>query len=324
MRLMVVLAFAIVAAPLRAQTDPCRQRSVAVNVFNDQNKIIPGLAAANFQASFRNQPVKILSVTQSEAPRVVIILDASGSMVSRKEVWDFSIDAAKQLTNSLPPSALLGLVAFSTQVEKSVSLTADRQTILRELEALSARRRAMMNGVRKTALWDSMGHALSLFGQLTPGDTLYVISDGHDTASRLQSKDLEQYTSTLRVFALIPDSLSPEDLPAQEILRYVTHSGGFAIVVSRERQLDETSNEHFILGTLGLGDPPTVLRITEQETRQFQRIGSFYVVSLELPGPTEKPNDWRLKVAVGKESGNHRLNVTYPTRLGPCGIANPL
>ncbi len=177
-----------------------------------------------------------------------------------------------------------------------------------------------MNGTRKTALWDSMGEALSLFGPLTPGDTLYVISDGHDTASRLQPKDMEQYASTLRVFALIPDSPGEDAFPIPEILQQAVRSGGLALVVSRERQPDMTSN----LGPAWGRVSATAGRITEQETRQFQRIGSFYAVAAELPQPLDKPNEWKLKVTPGKESGHHHLNVIYPTQLGPCEATRAL
>ncbi len=135
LRLLEVFAVLLLlaAAPLAAQTDACLHRTVAVSVFDDRGEIVTGLTAENFQASLRHERVKILSVRPGDSPRVVIVLDASGSMLSRSEVWDFSIDAATQLSRSLPTGALLGMVVFSTQVGKTVPLSADRQTILAAL-----------------------------------------------------------------------------------------------------------------------------------------------------------------------------------------------
>ena len=46
----IVAAMLASATPLLAQkqTDPCLHRSVAINVFDNQGEIVPGLAAENF------------------------------------------------------------------------------------------------------------------------------------------------------------------------------------------------------------------------------------------------------------------------------------
>lgn len=128
----IVAAMLVSASPLLAQIDPCLHRSVPVNVFDNHGEIVPGLIAENFQASLRHQAIKILSVTQSNAPRVVIVLDASETMLGEKSKWEFSIDSARQLNDALPRAASLGLIVFSGDIEKTISLTNDRQGVRAE------------------------------------------------------------------------------------------------------------------------------------------------------------------------------------------------
>lgn len=317
----IVAAMLVSASPVLAQTDPCLHRSVAVNVFDNQNSMISGLTAGNFQASFRHQPVKILSVTQSSTARVVIVLDASGSMLSNKSEWEFSIESAKQLSNVLPPDVPLGLIVFSTKVEKTISLTNDRQAIVSELDTLRTGRRAILKGMRKTALWDAMGEALSLFGLRDTGDTLYVISDGMDNASHIQINDLKRAASSFRIFALVQDPFPNAEYIERnaELLQLATESGGFTLFVSTEPV--EVKDPLF-----GPPQPPpveTVLtggRITGAKDGQFRRVSSFYRMEVELPNRVERTSEWSVKAVA---ANGHGLNVAYPRRLTPCEVANP-
>jgi hypothetical protein len=317
----ILVAMLVSAGPFLAQTDPCLRRSVAVNVFDNQNRITAGLTAENFRASFRRQPVKILRVTQGSAARVVIVLDASGSMLSNKSEWEFSIESAKQLSNALPPGVPLGLIVFSANVEKTIALTNDRQSIVAELDAFKTGRRAILKGLRKTALWDSMSQALSLFGSPETGDTLYVVSDGMDNASHVEINELKRAASSFRIFALVPD---PFPFPNgeymvrnPELVQLATESGGFTLLVSTRPM--EANDPLF-----GPPQPPTfetVLtggQITSTKDEQFRRALSFYRVEVELPTRIEKTGEWSLKATA---SNGHGLNVAYPKQLRPCEVA---
>jgi len=138
------------ASPLLAQTDPCLHRSVAVNVFDNHGEMVTGLTAKNFQASLRRQPVKILSVTQGSAPRVVIVLDASDTLLGEGSEWEFSIGSAMRLNGALPADASVGLMVFPTKAEGTISLTQDRRGIATQLDSLKTVRRGSLKGTRKT------------------------------------------------------------------------------------------------------------------------------------------------------------------------------
>jgi hypothetical protein len=289
--------------------------------------MVPGLAAENFQASFRHQAIKILSVTQSSAPRVVIVLDASTTMLGAKSEWDLSVESARQLSNALPRGAMLGLIVLSTKIERTISLTNDRQAIATELDDLQTGRRSIMTGTQKTALWDSMGQALSLFGAPEAGDTIYVISDGLDKTSHLQLRNFERSMGTVRIFALV-SAPYPNAAPAsgigEELLHLATDSGGSALIVSTEPSVERDDP------VFSPFEPPPYFervltggQIAGAKAAQFRRIGSFYGVEVQLPGRLEKTSNWSVKAAVGIESGGHGLNIIYPKQLRPCEVANP-
>jgi hypothetical protein len=323
----IVAAMLVSATPLLAQTDPCLHRSVAINVFDNQGEIVPGLAAENFQASFRHQAIKILSVTQSSAPRVVIVLDASATMLGEKSEWEFSIDSARQLSDTLPPRASLGLIVFSSTMEKTIPLTNDRQAIATELDGLKAGRRAIVTGARKTAIWDAMGQALLLFGPPEAGDAIYLISDGLDKTSRLQLRNFERSMGTVRIFALVSapyPNAAPASWIGEELLHLAGDSGGSALIVSTEPSVERDDP------VFSPFEPPPYFervltdgQIAGAKQAQFRRIGSFYGVEVQLPGRLEKTSNWSVKAGVGIDSGGHGLNIIYPKQLRACEVANP-
>src|SRR5438128_1771706 len=76
-----VLVFAL-ALPLQSQQDSCEKRVVIVNVHDKHGQFVPSLQASDCLAKVQGKEVNIISVAEStETPRIVIALDASGSMI---------------------------------------------------------------------------------------------------------------------------------------------------------------------------------------------------------------------------------------------------
>jgi len=89
---LVFTAAVLTAGQLFAQSDPCLRRTIAVNVLTDQGKVVSDLATDNFKVSFDHKPAQVLSVTFDVLPRrVMIVLDASGSMIAEQSDWDFDL-----------------------------------------------------------------------------------------------------------------------------------------------------------------------------------------------------------------------------------------
>ncbi len=315
--ILAALAILVTTASLAAQSDPCLRRTVAVNVFDNQERMIAGLTRDDFQASLSHEPIKILSVTPGDSPRVVIVLDASELMLDSKSDWIESVESAKQLSGALSNSAQLGLIVFSTQVEKTFPLTNNRQSVLRELVGLEVGRRQLMKGTRKIALWEAMGQALSQLGPLAAGDTLYVISNGWDTGSQFPAAELERYLNWVRVFALVPDptpSVTTAPAFGDRLLQLAARSGGSGLVFSTESIPDRT----------GVTSAPmfeTILtghQFADARNRQLLRISSYYRLEIELRRVIENKREWSLKLSGDGRSRGHGIDVAYPKVLWPC------
>jgi hypothetical protein len=320
----VLAAMLVSASPLLAQTDACLQRSVTVSVVDNQGEMVAGLTAKNFQASLRRQPIKILSVTQGSAPRVVIVLDASTTMLGEKSEWEFSIDSAKELSNALPRGTALGLIVFPSKVEQTLSLTSDHQAIAAELDNVKSSRRESLKGLRKTTLWDAMGQALSLLGAPEAGDAIYVISDGLDRASHTQMRNFQRSMGGVRIFALVPDpypNAAPASGTSQELLQLAADSGGSALIVSTEHSLERDEPVFSPVKPPPYFDKVlTGSQIGVAKEAQFRRIGSFYGMEIQLSGPLEKNSDWSVKSEVLSEASDRGLKVMYPKQLAPCEV----
>lgn len=193
-RIVVALVFVLLGARgVLAQADSCVNRSIPVNVVNDQSKLVTGLTEKNFTGSMHRQPVKILSVTQDDSPRrVIIVLDASGSMISERSEWHQYLTVAHNLIAAMPSGTPAGLVVFSSKVDKNIPLSESRDDLQDELNTLQEGPNALPKGERLTALWDAIGRAGAELVSHLEGDAIYVITDGEDNASRLKVNSLRK------------------------------------------------------------------------------------------------------------------------------------
>jgi len=325
--LRVLVAMLVSASPLFAQIDPCLHRSIAVNVLDNRGDPVPDLTTENFQASIRHQPITILSVTQSSAPRVVIVLDASDTLLGEGSEWEFSIGSAMRLNDALPADASVGLMVFPTRAEGTISLTQDRRGIATQLDSLKAVRRGSLKGTRKTTVWDAMRQAVSLLGPPQAGDAIYVISDGLDKTSRVQWRNFERSMGSVRIFALVAapyPNAGPDSVLVEELSRLATDSGGSALIVSTEHSLERDDPVFSPVKPPPYFDKVvTGSQIGVAREAQFRRIGSFYGMEIQLSGPLEKNSDWSVKAEVLSEASDRGLKVIYPKQLSPCGAEDP-
>ena len=86
-------AFAIVllfSPILQAQLNPdCLKRTLVVNVRDRTGKLVEGLNSSSFRASLQGQQVRISSAIVRNGPRrIVLLVDASGSVNKENHEWD--------------------------------------------------------------------------------------------------------------------------------------------------------------------------------------------------------------------------------------------
>jgi VWA domain containing CoxE-like protein len=302
------------ATGVMAQKDACLRRVIAASVVGTHGAIFSDLTPANFEASIRHMPVRIVSVIRDESPRrVVVALDASGSM---HDNWKSNIALARSLLESFRPGDEMGLVTFSDHVLDTVPLTRERGPLSVEFAKLSESPEDSPKGL--TALWDTLASISDQFGAPQFGDSIFMLSDGQDNRSHITESKVESMMigKGVRVFglALPPDNWGreireprPEGQPgAPEI-----NTGGFGVFFSSPPRADES----LPIAADASG------RQTVVATARFQlhMIQTVEKVEIELPEQIERPEQWTLSV---HGVSDPRIRVAYPHTLGVCSAQN--
>jgi VWA domain-containing protein len=307
----------LASAPLRGQNDSCLHRTVPVNVLTAKGETVAGLTPENFKASFHRKAVRIVSVTQDETPRrVVIVLGASRSVISQKHDWQTYVRVAQDLTQVLPAGSSVGFVVFTKKIERNIPLTSDRAKIQDELVRLQTGAKEFKG---RTSLRDAVFAVASTeFGTSQVGDTIYAITDGIDSSSATSLDDLRTILleKRIRLFAfsrqVIPeDSLIEGGTSPRDLRELVESSGGEAINMSP----NALGNVPDLADNLG---EPTLEGLLV--LRQFREIFVFNRVEIELPERFEKAQRWSWDTT-GLDS--HDVLLTYPRSLAGCASASP-
>jgi hypothetical protein len=296
-----------------AQTDPCVRRSIPVNVVDDRGQLVTGLTENNFMGSIHHQPVKVISVRpDGKARRVLIVLDASGSMTDEKRLWHLYLAVGRNLITPIPEGTLVGLMVFSSKIEGNIPLTTSRKSLQDELARLDPGTRALPKGLRQTALWDALETAASEFDNPQQGDAIFAITDGADNASKTSEKSLgeELLNRGIRLFTFSVDRSAgptPEETNGPANLVELTEvTGGYALRLPRYT----------------LGGPPILLNGAGKLTPegellmlQFRQIFSFQRIEVQLPKVVDKTQDWNLKITGIKTKD---VSLVYPHKLAGC------
>jgi hypothetical protein len=92
-------------------------RRITVNVRDLKGEFVPGLEASSFQAKVAGHEASITSEgVFAESNRVILVLDASGSMSSGdEERWNATKNFAEKIVAFAPPTSRLALLIFNTK-----------------------------------------------------------------------------------------------------------------------------------------------------------------------------------------------------------------
>jgi len=307
-------------APAFTQQDDCRQRVIPASIGATDGAPVPVLDSSNFEGTFRKKPIRVLSAAMNhEPPRVVLLLDISGSMFSRASDFsiNFSIGLAEDLASTMPPDAEIGLAFFNSVLVPVLAPTKDRQGLKYELEGLRAHSNSFKGN---TALWDAVLGSAKMFDHPRVGDTIYVITDGGENASTAKKNRVAQTLAEagVRLFSFI---VANEGETAEDAMRnwgvsqsLVNKTGGTSAHQWGIFPIKFPEDYHAAL--FDRSGKPTVLG--SSLATQFHQIFSFYRVTIEFPEPVNKPQDWNLELAGFSKSQRNKLVLTYPKMLVPC------
>jgi Ca-activated chloride channel family protein len=193
------------------------------------------------QEDGRPQAIQHFSEGRESPARVLLLVDASGSMNSTPRSSS-PIMAARQLLYALDPTDQIALAGFDHHYFGVVPFTTDHAQILRGFSEVQP--------FGSTALHDALGHAASDLASHGEGRrAVVVVTDGIDTASTEKAEDVIARSRALDVPIYAISVVSPLDDPRSEqfagrarssaatlgseiLARYAQMSGGASFVVS--------------------------------------------------------------------------------------------
>lgn len=299
-----------------AQQTPCLQRTLPVTVHDSHGFRMQGLTTADFQAKYRGQPVKILSIRHDNRPhRVVILLDTSGSMrgeVAGRE-WKMASRVAAHIGQSNLKNTSFALFVFSDSVREQIDFSLDNSAVANRLLDIWSDTSYAKKSVRgQTALLDAILSALRLLGDSRYSESVYVISDGGDNVSRSHLENVRNALASggvrLHVTLLGPESrISPQEAAsARDLADLAAESGGL------------------VLGPLGLNrsgyDLPEPQRraLANQLSLMYLGMTDNNLIEIELPQSADKWRKWSLELSPATKKLYKDLLIVYPQQLSPC------
>jgi hypothetical protein len=278
---------------LGAEDGGCTERTVIVSASDSDGKAIPfTLQFTDIQGKINGKPVQILGVTKpTHAERVLIVLDASGSMLN---VWQRVVAFAVEIVRDSPSSTEFALVIFADNELRTVEFGKTGPEFITEIMSFKI---VIPSG--HTALRDAIWKAVSMFQPDRVGDTIVVISDGGDNQSKVSPRRLREamWSRGIRVmFAQIVDHPHPpeEEMDDADTTWLSEGSGGFLSRIENANMLPNVAQEIAF------------------------EIENYLAVRITLPTPLEKPASLHLEAV--DPSGRKRKNIElrFPEKLPPC------
>jgi len=300
-----------------AQTDPCLDRTIPVNVYTERGEAFTPPTAASFQASMGGKPVRVTSVTLDTGPRrVVILLDVSGSMTVAGNL-KCGLEFTHNLISLTRLEDSLALLTFNDRIKDVVDFGQSQDTLLAKVSKLQD----ADWGHGRTAITDALGDALAMMKSPRVGDAICLVTDGGDNASqsnRSRVKALVE-SSNIRLYAFLPamqysDSrISREDITSElRDLAYATGGDFRMFGPGREGSFSDP----FPRSYAAIGGDRKGITLAAQRYRN--EISSFEKLTVRLPEPLAKPREWKLDVVDASGQRIKHLQVFYPQRLAPC------
>jgi VWA domain-containing protein len=299
------------ACPAYTQEESCQHRILPLSLYDSSGRTIRGLRPSDFEAKYRKEPVKIISVAPDNRPhRVVILLDASGSMIG---VWRQALAVASDLAETQIPNTQMALIIFNEKITEQIDFSAGQAAVARRLrEILSDENYASKAVKGRTALFDSLLAGLQFLDNPTSTDSLYLVSDAGESFSHA---NLDRVTrrltlSRVRLFLVAmfeplgSRNRAPEELRGTRgVDALVRETGGETISPYRQVMPSNPKETAQIRGIM----KDFYWRMTKNE-----------LVEIALPQSVDKQASWELKLSTESKKHFKGAEISYPTILAPC------
>jgi hypothetical protein len=305
-----------------AQTEPCIHRTIIASLTDRDWAPITGLQRDDFVGEFRGKPLRLLSLTPEEGPRrIVILLDASGSLNEGKETgaaWELSVALASHIVEAKLERTELALIIFNERIIEILDFDSGQPKLAERLRQIGADPNYRKFNVKgKTALWDAADEALARLGRSNETREIYAITDGGDNATRTKERELHHRLaeSRTRMFAAIVKTTiqnrhTPEELVGPDSLtEMVTQSGGVVF--------GPVMQTHNGVSFGGLERAPE-LRLSAALANFYHSMQSGFWVEIEILQPSNRWSSWRLDLSKPAQTRFKGYQLGFTSDISPC------
>jgi VWA domain-containing protein len=296
----------IIAIPAQFEENPCLHRTLPVTLIDARGIPARDLQATDLQPESKAGPVKILSLAPDERPhRVVILLDGSASLAS---IWHKVQFLPLTLAKTNLSNTTMALVVFDDKVRETLDFSTPQNKIAERIVQVGA-----AGPKSRTALYDSILYALQLLERPSSADSLYIATDGADTASHAKFNDIVPRISSSGVRFSVSFVFAELGNRSREPWEYV----GPENLTALARMTGGESNAPYPPQGF-LKKPEDTEQIAQQMHKFFLRMTQNYQLDVELSSPLKKASKWELRLS---EEGRHRwgnAQLNYPGELAAC------
>jgi Ca-activated chloride channel homolog len=265
--------------------------SVTAVVFDKAGRLVRGLGTKDVQlfengvkqeVSYFREASSLGDPSERVPLSIVLVLDTSGSM---KPNMHFLQEAVLNFLYKLEEIDTALLVSFNESVKGSAEFTGDTDRLERFVEGLQA-----WGG---TSLYDAIHYSLGRIKDAPGRKALVIFSDGDDTTSQLQDKDVVDYAraveSTVYSIGFKGQGGMMSSSPRGFLRKIATETGGQYFAPDKVGELikvfNEISNElknHYLLAYTPTKEPDgtwreIALKVNRPDTEVRVRKGYFSV-----------------------------------------------
>jgi von Willebrand factor type A domain len=300
------------------QQPSCVSRTVPMNVVNANGIQAGQPEGVDLEARVGSKRANIISVSKDSHPRrVVILLDASGSMSGETEAggkWTLALRVAGEFVSDAPESETVSLIVFAGEILNTVGFSEDRNAILNELKKLAPGFKALSKKANKdTALWDAISAGADMLGPSNSGDVIYAITDGGDNESKeragLAERKLIERQIRLFGFFFYDEAYQGSSYSnAGDVIRMVHATGGSSAVLWPSSRLLQTYDL----------TSDRLAKLDQSVQLQIAKIGKYYRVEIVPASNGNKSERLSLTFSHPNDPKWRDAQLSYPHRIPPC------
>jgi len=293
----------------------CLTRKLRINISNKDWQRVSGIPAENIEGTFRGKPITILGLKTdySPHPRVLLLLDTSGSMTSVPDTRAGQQNTAMativdKLLAMLPPETLLAVGEFDSKLKLPHSFSSDHNAAAAEVKTIMAQQ-SRFHG--RTPLYAALRAGAALFSPIQPGDSIVVVTDASDNASNNVAKLSREFErSGLRLFAFVLDTevrSTPEEVEGpRRLTDLIERTGGFMVSVNRKLSPSQKEAEE---------------TITFAANALISRALFSQELTVRLPETSVKAEKLKLRFSGLDPKQAKELRLEYPAVIQPCELS---